>query len=123
MIRPKGSMRKNLIDLFFYQLGREMKAPAEVILTGAAAGSLMGNVRQSIDIDFEIRPKKKADPEYALYLQNLIEKIASRFGIATNYSEDINRWSMIDYLDYRKTATPYKKMGKLNVRIMAPEYW
>ena len=114
-------MRKNLIDLFFMELNRELDRPADVIVTGAAAGALLGSVRPSVDIDFEMRVRsKKAGGKPA---DQAVRAAASRVGIATNYSEDISRWSMIDFLDYRKQALPYKKIGLLDVKFMAPEYW
>lgn len=30
---------------------------------------------------------------------------------------------MINYLNYRKTSIPYKKIGRIDIRLMAPEYW
>lgn len=116
-------MRKNLIDLFFLELSKKIQKDTEVILTGAVAGALLGHPRPSLDIDFEIRPKKEKDPAYLDYLDGVIREIAGRLKIDTNHGEDISRWSMIDYLDYRDKTIPYKKIGRLNVRLMAPEYW
>jgi hypothetical protein len=117
-------MRKNIVDLFFLELDRGLSKPASVILTGAAAGGIYGNVRHSIDIDFEIRLKRKAGArDQEDKLQELISMASSKLGIAANYSEDIGHWSMIDYLDYRKSSIPYKKIGQLDVRLLAPEYW
>jgi hypothetical protein len=117
-------MRTNIVDLFFFELDRRLAAPVSVILTGAAAGNLYGNVRASADIDFEIRSKRKAkEREYNEKLENSISEVSSTLGIAANYSDDISRWSMIDYLDYRKTSIPYKKIGRVDIRLLAPEYW
>lgn len=116
-------MRKNTIDLFFLELDRALSKPASVILTGAVAGALYGNVRPSIDIDFEIRLKGKATPTRDEALRILIREASSKLGIASNYSDDISHWSMIDYLDYRKTSIPYKRIGQIDVRLIAPEHW
>ena len=115
-------MRKNLIDLFFLELSKETNSPTEIILTGAAAGVLYGHVRMSLDLDFEIRPKAKNE-EYLLYLYDLVKKVSARMGVEVNYSEDIGHWSMIDFLEYRDKAVPYKKMGYLDIKLMAPKYW
>ena len=115
-------MRKNLIDLFFLELSKETNSPTEIILTGAAAGVLYGHIRMSLDLDFEIRPKVQNEA-YLSYLYDLVKKISSRTGIEVNYSEDIGHWSMIDFLEYRAKAVPYKKMGHLDIKLMAPEYW
>ncbi len=87
----------------------------------AAAGALYGNVRPSLDLDFEIqlRGKKPARGK----IDSAIKNASSHAGLAVNYSEDIGHWSMIEYLDYRKKAVSYKRIGKLNVKLMAPEYW
>lgn len=119
-------MQKSIIDLFFIELDRALSGPASVILTGAAAGAIYGNVRQSADIDFEIRlkrKKKKRGRSQDEIIQGLIREVSSKLGIAANYSDDISHWSMIDYLDYRKSSIPYKKIGQIDIRLMAPEYW
>jgi len=117
-------MRKTVIELFFAALDRGLSRPARVIVTGAAAGAIYGNVRQSADIDFEIRLKgKRRGRDQDEILGDLIREISSSLGMAANYSDDISHWSMIDYLNYRQTAVPYKKIGQLDIRLMAPEYW
>lgn len=119
-------MKKNIIDLFFTELDRRLSSSASVILTGAAAGAIYGSVRHSVDIDFEIRLKGKAGrgaESRDEVVQGLIGEVSSKLGIAANYSDDIGHWSMIDYLNYRKASMPYKRIGKLDVRLMAPEYW
>ena len=115
-------MQKNLVDLFFMELAKGVDRPASIILTGAAAGEIYGNIRPSMDIDFEICLDEKNET-YLFYLENLIKDISARIGIETDYSEDISHWSMINLLDYRQKAVPYKKIGKLNIRILAPEHW
>jgi hypothetical protein len=117
-------MRKNIIDLFFRELDRRLAKPASVILTGAAAGGIYGNIRPSADIDFEIRLKsKRRGDSDEQRLQALIAEITSSLGIAANYSDNIGHWSMIDYLNYRQTALRYKKIGRMDIRLLAPEYW
>ncbi|MSR78151.1 MAG: hypothetical protein EXS63_08030 [Candidatus Omnitrophica bacterium] len=114
-------MRKRQIDLFFRELDKALGQKAEIILLGASAGSLMGHIRPSFDIDFEIRlaPPKVRKKN----IEEEILKTARKAGVAVNFSENVDHWSMISYLDYRKTAIPYKKFGRLNVKLIAPEYW
>lgn len=116
-------MRQAVIEGFFKELDRALGAPADVILTGAAAGALWGNVRPSLDIDFEIRLKGAGKAKGPSLLEGAVQKASRETGLAANYSEDIGRWSMIDFLDYRKTALRYKKIGRLEVRLIAPDYW
>lgn len=126
MIRPfrcwwSEFVKSKLIDRFFREFDREWRRPAEIILTGAAAGALLGNVRPSFDVDFEIRISGKGGRKPLLV--EVLQRVSKKTGMAVNYSEDISHWSMINYLDYRRTALPYKKIGRLTVKIMSPEYW
>ncbi len=114
-------MKKNLIDLFFLELAKQTTKPTQVIITGAVAGRLHGHIRNSLDIDFEIRSKKENDAAYLEYLDGVIREISKRTGLATNHGEDISHWSMIDLLEYRKTSVPYKVIRHLDIRIIAPE--
>lgn len=115
-------MRKKQIDLFFKHLNQALDQPGTVILTGAGAGSLMGHIRPSLDLDFEIR-LKPSQMKNKTFIAQRIRQVARETGIAVNFSEDIGHWSMVSYLDYRKTAFFYKQFGKLEVKLISPEYW
>jgi hypothetical protein len=119
-------MKRNIVDLFFRGLDRALSSRATVIVTGAAAGAIYGNVRHSVDIDFEIRlerREKKGDQNQDEIVEGAIRDVSSKLGIAANYSDDISHWSMINYLNYRKSSVPYKKIGRMDIRLLAPEYW
>ncbi|HDH13385.1 MAG TPA: hypothetical protein ENG83_14520 [Nitrospirae bacterium] len=115
-------MNKRQIDNFFKTLNAELQQDAGAILTGAAAGTILGSSRPSMDIDFEIelRDPGKADWEG---LESAIRKAVEKTGIYANYAEDIDRWGMITLLDYKKKTSLYKKYGKLAVRVLDPAYW
>ncbi len=115
-------MNKKVIDNFFFELSRNLKkvnGSIKIFLTGAAAGSLLGGVRSSIDIDFAISCGKK----YFIEAQNAIQRTSAVSGIAVNFSEDIDRWSQITFLDYKRHAIPYKRFGKAQVVLLEPAYW
>lgn len=114
-------MQKRQIDLFFRELDKALNLKGEIILLGASAGSLMGHIRPSFDIDFEIRMSGKVKNKREF--EEKIMEASRKARVAVNFSEDVGHWSMISYLDYRKKALPYKKFGKLNVKLIAPEYW
>lgn len=116
-------MKRKTIDLFFTRLDERLGLPAQVILLGASAGSLMGHIRPSLDIDFEIRPLRRASEAQKRRIQQAVLDTSRTIGVAVNFSDDVSHWSMIDYLDYRRTATPYRRFGKLDVKLIAPEYW
>ncbi|HVZ80661.1 MAG TPA: hypothetical protein VHE12_07660 [bacterium] len=114
-------MNPKQVDRFFKGLARDFRREAVVYLTGAAAGSLMGNVRPSLDIDFGVQ----APGGGAAWaeLEKAIDRNKLLTGLAVNYGEDIDRWGQITLLDYQRHAKPYKKFGKLDVRVLAPAYW
>lgn len=106
------------IDDFFKQASKEIPTPTTIVLVGGAAALLMGGVRPTEDIDFAVTSKSPAD----LVAQG-IAACEKSSGIRTEYAEDIERWSMITLLDYKKHTRPYKTFGKLKVAILEPEYW
>ena len=115
----------NFIDQFFSELDKGIDQPVKVILTGAMAGIILGNIRPSMDIDFEIEFSSLNKPP-----ENLIQKIeatiqttSDKLKIPAQYSESIQEWSQISFLDYRESSTRYKQIGKVEVRMMSPEHW
>lgn len=116
-------MTHKQIDKFFQTLNQNIKDTAKgkikVILTGAAAGILMGGNRPSIDIDFGIECNKK----YLRVIETAIKKASRIAGIAVNFSEDIDRWSEITFLDYKRHTRAYKTFGAIEVSILSPAYW
>lgn len=118
-------MTPSEIDRFFSKLSARLPCPASVILTGAGAGTLLGGVRPTHDLDFELRPARRSFRQGALRqaLETAVEEVSRETGIACNFTEDIDHWSSITLLDYRKHARNYKRFGKLSVRLLAPLYW
>lgn len=116
-------MKKRQIDNFFILLNKNLKDVKDihlkVILTGAAAGILLGGDRPSLDIDFAIECKRR----FLEYIEEAIKKISIISGIEVNFSEDIDRWSQITFLDYKRHTIPYKTFGTVEVTILSPEYW
>lgn len=118
-------MNKKQIDRFFQMFNQAISSEAvikqkiKIILTGAAAGTLLGGNRPSIDIDFAIT----SDERYLDRIEYAIKKASDITGIAANFSEDIDRWSQITFLDYKKHTIPYKTFGVIEVFILSPLYW
>jgi hypothetical protein len=115
-------MTRRQIQRFFLILSRELSTPATVIVTGAAAGSLWGHVRPSVDVDFAIRPRRRTAAGWA-DIERAIERTTRLTGIHANYAEDIDRWSSVTYLDYAHHTRPYRTFGRLQVRLLDPAYW
>jgi hypothetical protein len=116
-------MNPKRIEYFFRVLDHELDYSAELIVVGAGAGSLMGYVRPSVDLDFEIRPRGTLSAPLKARIAEAIETTTQKTRIACNYTENVSGWSMIKFLDYRKKAIRYKTIGKLRIKLMAPAYW
>lgn len=113
-------MKPRTPDLFFEKLDEALQCPVEVILTGAQAAALMGHIRPSLDIDFEIKVRGAQGPAG---IEEAVKTASGKMGLAVNYSQDISHWSMIDFLDYRKKARLYKTIGRVTVKVISPEHW
>ena len=115
-------MSPRQIEQFFGALARELDQPATVILTGAAAGSLWGHVRPSLDINFAIRPTRQGTAHWKR-VEEAVARTTHRTGISVNYAEDIDRWGAISLMDDAKHTRPYRRFGALRVRLLDPAYW
>lgn len=115
-------MNQRQIDRFLRVFARELGESATVILTGAAAGSLWGHVRPSLDIDFAIRPAGRGTSHWKR-VEEAARQTTALTGITANYAEDIDRWGPISLLDYRRRTLPYRRFRKLEVRLLDPAYW
>lgn len=111
-------MKARDIDRFFQTLNAELDKPATVWLVGGAASLLMGGARPTQDIDFAIESRNEIQK-----LADGIIKTEKETDIPAQYAEDIDRWSMITFLDYKKHSKIYKRFGKVTVRLVNPEYW
>lgn len=116
-------MREKDIDFFFKTLDEELRHSADVILTGAAAGSILGNIRPSVDIDFQMKLRGAPSQNVSFFPDDAVKRASERTGIAVNFSDSIDRWSMIGLLDYEKHALPYKTIGHLTIKVLSPDYW
>ena len=108
-------------DIFFKALAKHWPYPSKIIVTGAWAAQEWGSVRPTQDIDFEIQlvGRKTKIEEF----QKAVQEASRISGLQAQFSTDIDRWSQITYLDYRKWAKVYKKFNKLTVTVMDPLYW
>lgn len=115
-------MNRRQIDRFFQVLSEQFNDELVVLLTGAAAAAIWGQVRPSVDIDFAVRVRRR-DKETWEKLEAAIERTVKLTGIQANYSEDIDRWGLITLLDYKRRTHPYRRFGRLRVRLLDPAYW
>jgi hypothetical protein len=110
------------IEQFFKIIDAEFGQDAKVILTGAAAGTIWGSTRPSMDIDFAIEINNQSEANWQ-QLESAIRKAIDKTGIQANYAEDIDRWGMVTLLDYKSNAKLYKKYDKLALMVLDPAYW
>jgi hypothetical protein len=110
------------INRFFRVLASRLDEPAQVIVTGAAAASLWGAVRSSLDIDFAVTVVKGQRAHWPR-VEEAVAQATQRTGIAANYAEDIDRWGAVTLMDYRRHTTRYRRFGTLDVRLLEPAYW
>ena len=115
-------MNRRQIDTFFQVLSEQMNEPLVVLLTGAAAGTIWGQVRPSVDVDFAVQVRRR-DQETWERLEAAIERTIKLTGTQANYAEDIDRWGLITLVDYKRHTHPYRRFGLLQVRLLDPAYW
>ncbi len=110
-------MNKRQIERYFETLAKIYPKKCEVILTGAAAAALYGSVRATMDIDFSAATK-----DWESFVKAVAETSA-RMAIDAQFTEDIDRWSSITLMDYKKHTFIYKRFGSIEVHLMEPAYW
>jgi len=115
-------MNRRQIETFFRTLSEQLNENVVVLLTGAAAGTIWGQVRPSVDVDFAVEVRKR-DRKTWERLEAAIERTVKLTGIQANYAEDIDRWGLITLLDYRRHTHPYRRFGLLQIRLLDPAYW
>ncbi len=115
-------MTPRTINRFFRTVAQEFGGTATLIITGAAAGSLWGHIRPSQDIDFGVRLDHRSPAGWERF-QAAVSRTVQRTGIQVNYAEDIDRWSSLSLLDYRRHTKPYRQIGTLRIRLLDPVYW
>jgi len=119
-------VKRGEVARYFRILGKLFPHPAQVILTGAAAGALYGRIRSTRDINFALKLKARSTKtrnELWRIFSEAARETTLRTRIAVEYAEDIDRWSQITYLDYARYTRTFKKFGRLDVRLLEPPYW
>jgi hypothetical protein len=110
------------IEQFFKIIDAEFGREAKAILTGAAAGTIWGSTRPSMDIDFAIEINNQSKAAWQK-LESAVRKAIDKTGIQANYAEDIDRWGMVTLLDYKSNAKLFKKYGNLTLLVLEPAFW
>ena len=114
-------MTSQEIDRFFQVFAKQLDQRVKVILTGAAAGSLWGYVRPSLDIDFAIERLGRGGQWQEV--DDALNRTMKLTGISAQYAQDIDRWGQVSLLDYKHHTALYKRFGVIEVRTLDPVYW
>ena len=119
-------MNRYQINLYFKILAKRFPHACEIVLTGAAAGAIYGNVRATLDIDFAVRFKARSARQIKLRwreFEKATHDVTRLTGIVVQYAEDIDRWSTITFLDYWKHTRKFNQFGSIKVKLLDPLYW
>jgi len=113
-------MKLKDVERYFKALSKKAETPLVIALTGGIAAGILADERSTDDIDFAILRFVKNDwPRMEAELNSL----AAKHGILIQFSTDIDRWSMVSYLSWRRHSRSYRRYGKLEVRVLDPYYW
>ena len=110
------------IEQFFKIIDEEFRKDTKVILTGAAAATIWGSTRPSMDIDFAVEIGSRSAEDWQC-LEDAVKKAKDKTGIQANFAEDIDRWGMVTLLDYKGNSKLYKKYKYLTLMVLDPAFW
>jgi hypothetical protein len=54
---------------------------------------------------------------------NPVRGASAETGIYVQYSESVERWSQLAWLEYREHTRLFKRFGPVEVRVLNPPYW
>ncbi|HSA59266.1 MAG TPA: hypothetical protein VLJ37_06230 [bacterium] len=109
-------MNRKDIDRFFAEVARLHRQPLDIYLTGGIASWFLGGNRPTRDIDFAVSDGSEE-------LTHKLDQVSRDLGIPIQYSDDIQRWGMINVPDIYAGAIRHKKFGSVTVYLLAPEKW
>ncbi len=117
-------MTRRDAERFLKAVARSLDTPASLLLVGGAARIVLAGARATADIDLELLPTKSRRSQGRLRsLMQAVENAQRETGIAAQAAENIERWSMISWADYRKHLVLWRQFGSLSVYVMEPEYF
>lgn len=114
-------MKENNCERFFSALAKNWEGPVRILLLGGSAAQIYGGVRPTIDVDFEAVLLDSSNNWEAF--EKAVHSTENQTGIAAQFSENIDRWSQISYLDYRDHLRKVKNYNQIQVYLLNPYYW
>ena len=114
-------MQLSELDRFFEALARHWPHPARLLLIGGGAALILGGERPTHDVDFEVHLTHPAKEWEAF--ERAVQAARQDSGWAAQFSETIERWSQMSWLDYQRHTKPYRTFRRIEVRVLEPAYW
>jgi hypothetical protein len=111
-------MKKSSIHHFFKKLSHRIDQPIRIYLTGGIAAWFLGGVRPTQDIDFALLTKS----DWAKISEQIL-RLSKEENIPVQFTEDISRWGMIGFKNFKKGAKRYQKFGHVEVYLLDPLIW
>ena len=110
-------MRINDLEEFFVDVGARLKFPLRIILTGGVATGFYAQSRFTEDLDFSLQAGSSEKFDDA---EKIFQECSQIHGIQLQYSEDIERWGPLSFLNWKTTTKTVGNFGKLKVEALDP---
>jgi hypothetical protein len=110
------------LDRFLRALAGRLPCPVRLVLTGGGEALLLGGVRPTGDLDFQLvvgAHRAASLPE----IEAAIGAAAAEAGIVVQYGADIDRWSPVSIPSSRRRSRPFRRVGRLSVHLLDPCCW
>ena len=118
-------MTRGRVERFFRLLAERYGRPARILLVGGGASIVQAEPRFTEDLDFEVRTSARAPvgTRDRKALESAIAAANRATGVKAQYSDRVERWSMIPWPGYERHTRLWKRFGACTVHLLEPEYF
>lgn len=116
------SLTKATLGGFQRALARRLPCPVRIVLTGGSEALLLGGVRPTADVDFEVvlaPARRDRWPD----IERAIGEASRETDIPVQYSSDIDRWSSVAIPPSQRRSIPHRRVGRLSIHLLEPTCW
>ncbi|TMB00216.1 MAG: hypothetical protein E6J70_11000 [Deltaproteobacteria bacterium] len=108
------------LSRFLRTFARQLPCPTTLILTGGSEALVLGGTRPTGDVDFGLVVRSQRRwPE----VEAAVAAAAREARVVVQYSSDLDRWSSVTIPPRRRRTRPYRRVGRLSVRLLEPACW